>query len=114
MGLRERAQRLAGALQLDEAERAHLLDLAHAAHPTSLGRFTRSDGAYPGESSSFRNGIRLGYGTTRSAWPGLARFVRRKRFDYRSPRVAGQGSMLTGRPRKATSRSMAGAWSATI
>jgi hypothetical protein len=40
MGLRERAQRLAGALQLDEAERAHLLDLAHAAHPTSLGRFT--------------------------------------------------------------------------
>ena len=96
---------VAGALQLDEAERAHLLDLAHAANATRHSRrrpgqslvrpsVQRIVDAMIGTPAYVRNGRRdilaanrLGYALYSEAYVDPARPVNIARFVFLSPRA---------------------------
>ena len=96
---------VAGALQLDEAERAHLLDLAHAANATARSRrrpgqqlvrpsVQRILDAMIGTPAYARNGRRdilaanrLGYALYSEAYLDPARPVNIARFVFLSPRA---------------------------
>ena len=84
---------LARALQLDDAERAHLFDLARAANPVAARRAAPDQAAHPaGRAAHPRPDRRAGHRAQRP--PGLPRRQRARpralRAGVRQPRAAGQ------------------------